>query len=79
MSQEGLFVYPNPTKTLLNIETRVSETHYIEITYMNGQLIFSMEMEGSHHQLDLSSFQKGVYFITIKSKDIVTTRKIIKL
>ena len=33
----------------------------------------------SCHQLDLSTFQKGVYFISIRSKDIVTTRKVIKL
>ncbi len=30
------------------------------------------------HKLDLSLFPKGVYFITIRSKDFVTTRKIIK-
>jgi hypothetical protein len=36
-------------------------------------------MEGTTQQLDLSSFQSGVYFITIRSKDFVTTRKIIKL
>jgi hypothetical protein len=36
-------------------------------------------MEGKSHQIDLSSFQKGVYFITIRSKDFVTTRKVIKL
>ena len=36
-------------------------------------------MEGPTHQLDLSSFQKGVYFITIRSNDFVRTRKIIKI
>jgi hypothetical protein len=36
-------------------------------------------MEGPSHHLDLSSFQKGVYLITIRSKDFVTKRKIIKL
>jgi len=36
-------------------------------------------MEGTVHQIDLSSFKKGVYFITIRSKEYVTTEKIIKL
>jgi hypothetical protein len=36
-------------------------------------------MEGTSHQLDLSSLQKGVYLISIRSKDFVTTRKVIKL
>jgi len=51
----------------------------MDITSINGQLIFSKEMEGSSHELDLSTLQKGVYFITIKSKSLVTTKKIIKL
>ena len=46
---------------------------------MNGHQILFEEMEGPNHQLDLSSFQNGVYFITIRSKDFVTCRKIIKL
>ncbi|MGW8316643.1 MAG: T9SS type A sorting domain-containing protein [Bacteroidales bacterium] len=29
--------------------------------------------------MDLSSFNKGVYFITIRSKDFITTRKIVRL
>jgi hypothetical protein len=44
-----------------------------------GPILIRQEIEGTSHQLDLSSFQKGVYFITIRSKDFVTTRKIIKL
>ncbi len=42
-------------------------------------MIHRTEMEGTSHQIDLSTFQKGVYFITIRSKDFATTRKIIKL
>jgi hypothetical protein len=46
---------------------------------MNGQLIYSTKMKGTTLQIDLSPFQKGVYFITIRSEDFVTTRKVIKL
>ena len=53
--------------------------HTIEITSLNGQLFYSTKMEGTIHHLDLSSCQKGVYFITIRSNDFVTTEKIIKL
>jgi hypothetical protein len=71
-------LYPNPTFTLLTIETVTSDMKNIEITSLNGQLIYSTQMEGNIRQLDLSSFRKGVYFITIRSKDFVTTRKIVK-
>ena len=72
-------VYPNPTNSLLTLETEHPDHYSIEITSLNGQLIFSTTMEGTTHQIDLSSFQKGIYFITIRSKDFVTTKKIIKL
>ncbi len=78
-SMSGLSIFPNPTNTLLTIEADQPGYHSMEITSLNGQLTYSEEMEGSTHQIDLSSFQKGVYFITIRSEDFVTTRKIIKL
>jgi len=72
-------LYPNPTNTLLTIETKYSDHYSIEITSLNGQEIYTAEMQGTSHQVDLSSFQKGIYFITIRSKEFVSTRKIVKL
>ncbi len=72
-------IYPNPTTNILTIETDQPGYYSIEINSINGQLIYSEAMEGSTHQIDLSSFQKGVYLLTIRSKEFVTTRKIIKL
>jgi len=72
-------IYPIPTKDILNIETRNHRQFQIKITSLNGQLLFSKELEESIHQINLSSFKKGVYFITIRSKDFVTTKKILKL
>lgn len=72
-------IYPNPTNSILTIETEQPDHYSINITSINGQLIFSTTMKGTSHQLDLSSFQKGLYFITIRSNNFITTRKIIKL
>jgi hypothetical protein len=77
--QTGWFIYPNPIVDLLTIKTDFPESHFIEITSLNGQLMLSREVEGTSYQIDLSAFLKGVYFITIRSKDFVATRKIIKL
>jgi hypothetical protein len=75
----GLMLYPNPTNSLLTIETDHPDHYSINLSSLNGQLIHSTTMEGTSHLIDLSSFQKGVYFITIRSEDFVTTRKVIKL
>jgi hypothetical protein len=60
-------------------ETADVGTYSIEITSLSGQQMYSAKMKGTTHQLDLSTFQKGIYFIIIRSKDFVTTRKIVKL
>jgi hypothetical protein len=74
-----LKIYPNPLDNLINIEAADRGQRSIVITSLNGQQIVSKELEGTFHQLDLSSFQKGIYFITVRSADFVTTRKIVKL
>jgi hypothetical protein len=72
-------IYPNPSDGLLTMETEQPGLKSIEITNFNGQQIFSGRFEGASHQIDISSFPKGVYFITIRSEDFVRTKKIIKL
>jgi surface protein len=76
----GLFeIYPNPTKDLIYVDSKASSSYKIVITSLNGQLIISEIMGGAKSQFDLSSFQKGVYLITIRSKYFVATRNIVKL
>lgn len=76
---ERIVVYPIPACDYIIIQTPISEEFTINITSLNGKLRYSDKIEGPTHQIDLSSFQKGVYIITIRSKDFVTTKKIIKL
>ena len=72
-------IYPNPTRDMITIDIDQFDHYSIHITSLNGQFIYGAEMEGTSHQFDLSSFRKGAYFITIRSKDNQATRKIIKL
>jgi Leucine-rich repeat (LRR) protein len=76
--QKEFSIYPNPTNHQLTIETSQPDQHFIEITSLNGQLLHTEKIEGPTHQIDLSSFQKGLYIITIRSRDYVWTEKIIK-
>jgi len=75
----NVLVYPNPAYDFITIHTAHPGNITVKITSPGGQLISSKEMDGTTLQLDLSSFRKGVYFITIRSKDFLTTRKIVKL
>jgi hypothetical protein len=72
-------VYPNPANEFVTIRSAHPEHMSVEITSSKGQLISRKEMDGTTLQLDLSSFRQGVYVITIRSKDFLITRKIVKL
>jgi len=71
--------YPNPANNLLTIDSEQYDNYSVIISALNGQLLLNNEVEGHSHEIDLSSFQKGIYLITIRSKNIVVTEKFIKL
>jgi hypothetical protein len=76
----GIIISPNPAIGLLTIETTQPGLHAIEITSLNGQLLYTDSiMEGPTHQVDISSFQKGLYIITVRSRDYTTSQKLIKV
>ena len=64
---------------MVNIQTNKSGEFSVVIETLNWTEICSDRFNGNTHQIDLSSFQKGVYLIIIRSKDFVTIKKIIKL
>ena len=37
------------------------------------------EMDGTTKQIDMSQFSKGVYFVSVRSKEFVRTEKVVKL
>jgi len=76
---ESIVVYPIPAYDNIIIQTTISGEFTIIITSVNGQLLYSDKIEGPSHQIDLSSFDKGLYFITVRSRDYVRTKKILKL
>jgi hypothetical protein len=75
----GSWIYPNPANNFLTLQLKEYGAYSIEIISMNGQIIQRRNFTDRTHQIDLSSLLKGVYFITIRSKDFVTTEKFIKL
>jgi hypothetical protein len=73
-----LEIYPNPTGGLVNIETGKQGPHQIKITSLSGQVLYQKLITESIHQIDLSAFMNGLYLITIKSNQFITTRRISK-
>jgi S-formylglutathione hydrolase len=78
-SKPDIMLFPNPVQEMITIQSSIQNRYELAITSINGQLLYSDRMEGPNHQIDLSSFEKGLYFITFRSRDYVRTEKIIKL
>ncbi|MBL4652689.1 MAG: T9SS type A sorting domain-containing protein [Flavobacteriales bacterium] len=75
-------VYPNPNNGVFNlmVSSSKSETYQISVTNMIGQSVYSENLSvngvGST-TLDLSSFDKGIYFVTVKGAESESTSKVI--
>lgn len=72
-------VYPNPTNGNLYIE-KLQGFHqpaFVKVSNMQGQLIFSKEMNDTNDELNLEHLSAGVYLVSIQSAGITQSFKVI--
>ncbi len=68
-------IYPNPTKSFINLKSS-HEIKSVEVCDLSGKLI--MKTINPKNSVDLSSVQKGMYFLKISLDNGVILDKIIK-
>lgn len=72
-------VYPNPSRDKVTINLFENfNNNSVEIYSVLGQKINLKSFDGQSIDLDISSLEKGVYFLKVKSGSKETTKKIIK-
>jgi hypothetical protein len=81
---EQLSAYPNPTNGMVNIELRNLMNNPSEITILDalGRLIYQNTLDKNSQflntlSIDLNSYPKGLYFVTLKSGDKIGQSKIV--
>lgn len=72
-------VYPNPATDKITIQTYGNRKYLVELTSATGALIYQFNMERNLHELNISMLSKGIYVVKLKSKGIISTRKITKM
>lgn len=77
--QNGIKIYPNPAKDMLNIESTGTEPFTIEIFSINGRLIMHERSSGETILMDVSSLKNGIYLITVRQGNALERGKIVKL
>lgn len=68
--------YPNPTRSVLTIENPEGNINSIKVVSMLGRVLFTNEYNYAEAvQLDMSSFSKGTYFVTINESKVIKILK----
>ena len=75
----GIMIYPNPATDAVTVKTSGNKGLSVELSTINGTLIYKSKIEGTLHQINMSNLSNGVYFVTVKSDNFYHTRKIMKL
>lgn len=77
-------ITPNPTNDILNIKlvnALLQKNLQLQVTNLLGQSIFQQDIpvfdKEWTHQLDVSSFPSGTYFLTLQNGDGIVSRKFI--
>lgn len=76
-------IYPNPTNGMatLAISDAYNANVRVEITNQVGQIVQVLDAESFVQggiNLNLASYQRGVYFVTVYANDLKTTKRLIK-
>lgn len=72
----NVFVYPNPSVGVLNIDLNEKANYTVTILNMLGEVISSQTKNAALFTFDINNQPNGVYFVRITSGDKVTTKKV---
>ncbi|UTW63135.1 T9SS type A sorting domain-containing protein [bacterium SCSIO 12741] len=79
---ESIQVYPNPNNGRFQLrlpDNGVGE-YQMEITSLEGKKVIQRTLDGSesHHEVNLESFESGVYILRVHNSEMIWTERIIK-
>lgn len=74
--ERSVLIYPNPAKEMFTVKTEAT-FQLCEITNMLGQLLYSVSIPETEFQVDVSSFNAGIYLIRLSGSNGVVTKKIV--
>jgi hypothetical protein len=76
INKNEVILFPNPTQSILKIKS--SQTANFELMDLNGRSILKNEvLAGQIHELDLSTFSKGIYMMKVFNDHFVKTTKVV--
>jgi len=77
ISENGLSIYPNPTKNSITISQTDKTYTTCEIYDLNGRLISEIKLQNIKQKIDLSSYAEGMYVVKLIGKEKTLVKKIV--
>lgn len=83
LANVNILITPNPADDILNVSIFDYSGEHIDLTITNilGQQIYNDKLASAGSdmktKIDISSFEKGIYFVTLQTGESATTRKLV--
>jgi PKD repeat protein len=77
-AKDGLKIYPNPAKNLINIENQNGLFNQVKIMNAVGQLIKDISLKNGTNKVDISEMNAGIYYLLISGNDGSRSMKFVK-
>lgn len=70
-------VYPNPANEVLNIELQEISRYEVELTDINGRVVYKSKIRNPKSVIEISDFANGIYLLTLENSEQRTTVKVV--
>ncbi len=77
LMQNVFELYPNPNNGEFSIKTNGNELLQLTICNILGEIIYTTQSTSNIIEIDLSKESKGIYFITVRGKESVQSKKVV--
>ena len=81
IENEKISVFPNPVSHNLSIQVPTGSNDPVNIKMVNltGKLVLQKDIYGSEIQLNLGELKEGIYILDIRSKNVHSLKRIVKV
>ncbi|MEM9858097.1 MAG: T9SS type A sorting domain-containing protein [Bacteroidota bacterium] len=76
--QNGVDIYPNPTKDILNFKLEAGDKRVVELRDLSGRVFKTETINAKNHVMDISDLYPGIYIIHIDMNSETLVYKIFK-
>lgn len=73
-----IYVYPNPSSNFIGFKSNLTASSGLHVKIINsiGQIVVEKTLLDFNETIDISSIASGIYFVEMKTDDVVVTQKI---